>query len=63
MTAQRGEQGRVNSKAETCISGAEVSKGNVVERKAIVISHKAHLTFPGKMVQLFPSLGSAGNSL
>lgn len=32
-------------------------------REPIVISHKAHLSFPVKIVQLFPSLGSAENSL
>lgn len=61
--SQGGEPGRVNSRAETWITGIEVSKGNVAGREPIVISRKVHLSFPVKIVQLFPSLGSAENSL
>ena len=45
MTAQGGEQGRVNRRAETYITGIEVSKWSVVGRKSIITSHKAHLSF------------------
>lgn len=45
MTAERGEQGGVNSGAETCIPGTEGSKRSVAGRKPIVVSHKARLSF------------------
>lgn len=60
MTAQRVEQGPVNSRAETRVTGI-VWKWSAVGRKPIVISHKAHLSFAVKMVQMFPSLGSTEN--
>ena len=45
VTAQGGEQGRVNRRTETYITGIEVSKCSVVRGKSIVTSHKAHLSF------------------
>lgn len=60
MTAQKGEQGWVNKRAETYITGIVVSKWSVVGRKSIVTSHKAHLSFAAESSTAVSLPGSRG---
>lgn len=63
VTAQGGEQGRVNRRTETYITGIEVSKWSVVGRKSIVTSHKAHLSFAAESSTAVSLPGQQGSGL